>query len=95
MDPSTLRAGVRDESAMGSGIAASGTIKRSKRTMFHVEEFLNRLLRRILWRKMQFDPERYPMDFEFQVKGTIGMLAREVPTEQLATLAQERGGRIY
>lgn len=88
MDPASLRDGVRDESAMGSGIAASGMIKRSKRTMFHVEEFLTRLLRRILWRKMQFDPERYPQDYEFRVKGTIGIIAREVELQQMTQMLQ-------
>jgi len=88
MDPASLRGGVRDESAMGSGIAASGMIKRSKRTMFHVEEFLTRLLRRILWRKMQFDPDRYPQDYDFRVKGTIGIIAREVELAQMTQMLQ-------
>jgi hypothetical protein len=87
-DSTTLRAGVRDESSMGSGIAASGMIKRSKRTVFAVETFLNTLLRRIMWRKMQFDPTRYPQDFEFQVKGTIGILAREVEMAHLTHMLQ-------
>lgn len=87
-DSTTLRAGVRDESSMGSGIAASGMIKRSKRTVFAVETFLNTLLRRIMWRKMQFDPKRYPQDFEFQVKGTIGILAREVEMAHLTHMLQ-------
>jgi hypothetical protein len=87
-DSTTLRAGVRDESSMGSGIAASGMVKRSKRTVFQVETFLNTLLRRIMWRKMQFDPQRYPQDFEFQVKGTIGILAREVEMAHLTAMLQ-------
>ena len=88
MDSTTLRGSVRDESAMGSGIAASGLIKRSKLTMFNVESFLNTLLRRIMWRKMQFDPQRYPTDFEFQVKGTIGILAREVELAHMTQMLQ-------
>ncbi len=87
-DSTTLRAGIRDESSMGSGIAASGMIKRSKRTMFAIEHFLNTLLRRIMWRKMQFDPTRYPEDFEFQVKGTIGILAREVEMAHMTQMLQ-------
>ena len=87
-DSTTLRAGVRDESSMGSGIAASGMVKRSKRTVFQIETFLNTLLRRIMWRKMQFDPQRYPTDFEFQVKGTIGILAREVEMAHLTHMLQ-------
>jgi hypothetical protein len=87
-DPAAMREGVRDESAMASGIAASGLIKRSKRTMFHMEAFLSTLLRRILWRKMQFDPQRYPQDWDFRVKGTIGILAREVEMMHLTAMLQ-------
>jgi hypothetical protein len=87
-DPASLRNGIRDESAIGSGIAASGIIKRSRRTMYHIETFLQKLLRRILWRKMQFEPERYPQDFEFMVKGAIGIMAREVEMAQQVQMLQ-------
>jgi hypothetical protein len=87
-DPAALRDGVRDESAMGSGIAASGMIKRSRRAMFNIESFMNTLLRRIMWRKMQFEPDRYPQDFEFNVKGTIGIIAREVEMQHLTQMLQ-------
>jgi hypothetical protein len=87
-DPGQMRQGVRDESAGAAGIAISGMVKRNKRTMFHIEGFLNTLLRRIMWRKMQFDSNRYPQDFDFQVKGAIGIMAREVETQQLVNALQ-------
>jgi len=87
-DPASLRNGMRDETAVGSGIAASGMVKRAKRTMYHIEQFLNTLLRRILWRKMQFEPDRYPQDFNFLVKGTMGMMAREIEMAQSISMLQ-------
>jgi hypothetical protein len=93
----SIRGGVRDESATGAALSASGFIKRSKLTMFAIEEFLGTLLRRILWRKMQFEPERYPFDFEFQVKGTVGMMAREIEQQFMVSLLQftEQGTPPY
>ena len=84
----SLRGNVRDETATGSAISASGFIKRSKRTMYNIEEFLTKLIRRILWRKMQYDPERYPLDAEFQVKGAVGMMAREIEQQFMVGLLQ-------
>lgn len=87
-DPATMRQGVRDEAAGAASLAVSGMIKRNKRTMFHIESFLNTMLRRIMWRKMQFEPDRYPADFEFQVKGTMGIMARELEVQQLIGVLQ-------
>ena len=85
-DSAGLRAGVRDETATGSALAASSFIKRSKRTMFNIEGYLNRLIRRVLHLKMKFDPQRYPTDYEFQVKGSIGMMAREIEQQFMVNL---------
>ena len=46
-DSQGLRAGVRDETATGSALAASSFIKRSKRTMFNIEQYMDRLVRRV------------------------------------------------
>jgi len=78
LDSQGLRQGVRDESATGSALAASSFIKRSKRTMYNIEGYMNKLIRRVLRLKMQFEPGRYPQDYEFQVKGSIGIMAREL-----------------
>jgi len=78
LDSQGLRGGVRDETATGSALAASSFIKRSKRTMYNIEGYMNRLIRRVLRLKMQFEPTRYPQDYEFQVRGTMGIMAREI-----------------
>lgn len=88
----SLRAGVRDETATGSALSAAGFIKRSKRTMRNIEAFLNKLVRRTVHLKMRFEPQRYPTDYRFQVKGTIGIMAREIEQQHLATLLQTLGG---
>src|SRR5690606_22295686 len=51
----------------------------------------------VLWRKMQFEPERYPADFKFQVKGTMGMVARELEQQFMVNLLQftEQGTPPY
>jgi hypothetical protein len=78
LDTAGLRGGVRDETATGSALAASSFIKRSKRTMFNIEGMMGRMVRRVLHLKMQYDSQRYPQDYDFRVKGTLGMMAREI-----------------
>lgn len=87
-DPADVQQGVRDQATGATSIAMSGMIKRNRRTMFNIESFLNTLIRRITWRKMQFDPQRYPNDMVFKVKGTIGIMARELEQSQLTQLLQ-------
>ena len=86
LDSQGLRGGVRDETATGSALAASSFIKRSKRTMYNIEGYMNRLVRRTLRLKMQFEPKRYPQDYNFQVRGSIGMMARELETQFMVNL---------
>jgi hypothetical protein len=90
-DSAGLRAGMRDETATGSALAASSFIKRSKRTMYNIEEFLNRLITRIARLKMQYEPTRYPQDYEFRVRGAIGMMAREIEQQFMVNLASTLG----
>ena len=85
-DSQGMRAGVRDETATGSALAASSFIKRSKRTMFNIETYMGKLIRRTLHLKMKFEPSRYPQDYEFQVKGSIGMMAREIEQSFMVNL---------
>jgi len=67
----------------------SGFIKRSKRTMQNVErQFLTKFVQKALWRYMQFDSQRYPTDFEFVVKSSMGIMAREIEQSILAQLVQ-------
>jgi len=87
-DPADMNQNVRDQATGATSITMSGMVKRNRRTMFNIESFLNTLLRRITWRKMQFDPQRYPQDMVFKVKGTIGIMAREMEMAQLTQMLQ-------
>jgi hypothetical protein len=92
LDSPGLRQGMRDETATGSALAASSFIKRSKRTMFNIEGFMTKLVRRVLHLKMQFEPTRYQNDYEFQVKGSIGIMAREIEAQFMVNLLSIIGG---
>jgi len=77
----------RNETASGMSMMGSGFIKRAKRTMANVERsFLTPLIRKSLWRYMQFDPERFPTDYKFLPKATMGIMAKEVENAQLTSM---------
>lgn len=77
----------RNETASGMSMLQTGFIKRSRRTMQNIErQFLNPFIRKALWRYMQFDPDRYPVDFQFQVAATMGIMAKEVENAQLINM---------
>jgi hypothetical protein len=62
-------------------------LKRSKRSVKNVERNLVKpLIQKALWRYMQFDPQRYPKDFDFHVKAGLGIVAREVEAMQMTQL---------
>jgi hypothetical protein len=88
VDPSVLNGGVRDQASGASAVNVSGIVKRNKRTMLNLETFLTKLVRRIAWRKMQYDPKNYPMDYEFVVRGTIGIMSREIEQAFLTQMLQ-------
>jgi hypothetical protein len=90
MDSATpLDSNRRNETSSGMSMQFGGFIKRSKRTMQNVErQFLSKFIQKALWRYMQFDPERYPTDFKFIVKSSMGIMAREVEQAILAQLIQ-------
>lgn len=76
----------RDAAGGGMDMAAASVIKKYKRTLTNFnEDFLVPALRKTLFRKMQFDPERYPaMDVSFVPLSGMGLIAREY--EQTALL---------
>jgi hypothetical protein len=88
MDSATpVGVNARNETASGMSQLQAGFIKRSKRTMGNVEHnFLQPLIRKSLWRYMQFDPRRYPQDTKFRVVGTMGIMAKEVENAQLINM---------
>lgn len=74
----------------GLSIVQGGLIKRSKRTMQNIErQFLEPLIRKCLWRYIQFEEGRYPAkDYKFKVTASLGILAREFESTQMAALLQ-------
>lgn len=80
----------RNQTASGMSMILAGALKRSKRTLQNLERnFLDPLVKKSLWRFMQFDPERYPtIDFKFIVHSTMGIMAREFEQSQMTQLLQ-------
>jgi hypothetical protein len=83
----------------GMSIIAAGVLKRTKRVLANIErQFMDPLVRKIAWRYMQFYPERYPqVEGKFRVFSTLGIMAREVETQQLVQLLNttQPGTPIY
>lgn len=90
MDPgAALSQGARRDTAGGVAMMSAGTVKRSKRTMYNIEnQFLQPMIEKVMWRYIQFRPERYQADTEFNVKGAMGIMAREYEQGILSQLYQ-------
>lgn len=74
-------------SATNISLMMGAFVKRAKRAIRNVNDNLVRpLIRKSMWRMMQFDGARYPKDFDFTVKATLGMVAREVEAMQMTQL---------
>lgn len=78
----------RNATASGMSMLQSASIKRTKRTMQNISrDFLAPAIRKMAWRHMQFNNERYPIDdYEFVPITTMGMMAREFETSQLTNM---------
>lgn len=62
-------------------------VKRSKRAIANVDRnLLQPVIKKVMWRYMQFEPRRYPNDYDFIVKATLGIVAREVEAMQMTQL---------
>lgn len=62
-------------------------VKRSKRAIANVDRnLLQPVIKKAMWRYMQFEPRRYPDDYDFIVKATLGIVAREVEAMQMTQL---------
>lgn len=68
----------------------SGIVKRHKRTLMNfIDRFYVPTLRKMMWRNMQFQPERYaPLNWTFNASTTMGILQREYETQQAVSLMQ-------
>jgi hypothetical protein len=77
----------RNETASGISMIQSSALKRMRRTMWNMErQFLNPFIKKSMHRYMQFSKERYPQDYQFCIKGTMGIVAREFEQAQLIGL---------
>jgi hypothetical protein len=74
--------------ATSMSMVVGSMIKRSRRTLANIErEFLNPLVKKSLYRYMQFDSERFPMmDYKFRVRSSMGIMAREFEQGQMISL---------
>lgn len=73
--------------ATDRGMAASAFIKRSRRAMQNIERKLIRpTINKMFKRYVQFDGQEFPADYTFRVKGTMGIMARELEQNQLTQL---------
>jgi hypothetical protein len=63
-------------------------VKRAKRSLGNItRDFIQPLIQTVIWRRMQYDPVRYPADLKFRVVGTLGIVARELEQSQLQNAA--------
>ena len=78
---------------MGMSLAMSAIVKKNKVAMASFQDdFIIPMVKKVAYRYMQFDPERYPMqDFKFTTMSSIGAIAREYEQQQLIGLMQTLG----
>ena len=78
---------------MGMSIAMSAIVKKNKQQLTNFQEdVMIPLVKKVAYRYMQFDPERYPSrDFKFIPVASIGMVAREYEQQQFIGLLQTLG----
>lgn len=84
---------LKSQSASGSNSLSANSmmmgafVKRAKRAIRNVDQqLLTPAIQKCLWRYMQFDSRRYDTDYEFRVKATMGIIAREVEAMQMTQL---------
>ena len=68
----------------------SASIKRQKRTLMNFQNtFLIPLINKSMWRKIQFDIDRYPVsDYKFVPYSTMGIMAKELESTQMVQMLQ-------
>jgi len=84
--------GVAGDRATASGMSMqqSAAIKRQKRTLMNFQNtFLVPLIQKSMWRKIQFDVDRYPVnDYKFIPYSTMGIMAKELEMTQMVQMLQ-------
>ena len=86
---SLARQGAGGEARTGAvSMAMAPIVKRNKRTLMrYVDQFLAPAIRKLLWRYMQYDTERYiPVNMTFNVSSTMGIMQREYETINLTQM---------
>jgi hypothetical protein len=76
--------------ASGMSMQQSAAIKRQKRTLMNFQNtFLVPLIQKSMWRKIQFDVDRYPVnDYKFIPYSTMGIMAKELEMNQMVQMLQ-------
>jgi hypothetical protein len=74
----------------GMSMAQSASIKRQKRTLMNFQNtFLIPMINKSMWRKIQFDIDRYPVsDYKFVPYSTMGIMAKELEMTQMVQMLQ-------
>ena len=83
-------AGAQNDTASGMSMMQSAAIKRQKRTLMNFQNtFLIPLINKCMWRKIQFDVDRYPVtDYKFIPYSTMGIMAKELEMQQMVQMLQ-------
>jgi len=80
----------QQETASGMSMMQSASIKRQKRTLMNFQNtFLIPMINKSMWRKIQFDVDRYPVsDYKFVPYSTMGIMAKELEMQQMVQMLQ-------
>ena len=80
----------QQETASGMSMMQSASIKRQKRTLMNFQNtFLIPMINKAMWRKIQFDVDRYPVsDYKFVPYSTMGIMAKELEMQQMVQMLQ-------
>jgi hypothetical protein len=78
---------------MGMSLAMSAIVKKNRVAMASFQDdFIIPMVKKVAYRYMQFDPNRYPMqDFKFTTLSSVGAIAKEHEQQQLIGLMQTLG----
>ena len=78
------------DTASGMSMMQSAAIKRQKRTLMNFQNtFLIPLINKSMYRKIQFDVDRYPVsDYKFVPYSTMGIMAKELESQQMVAMLQ-------
>ena len=81
---------VNSDTASGMSMQQSASIKRQKRTLMNFQNtFLIPMINKSMYRKIQFDVDRYPVtDYKFVPYSTMGIMAKELEMQQMVQMLQ-------